>query len=398
MFKAFVALVLSLVLVTSLFGEVKVGETLSGEKAKEALKTAQKELKGNLKLPQKSARNVKAVGGMYPFDTFSIDYNKEGLLSINDSSGNPIVFVAYTLNQIVNLGNNLFVDNSALFDDTSYYVQEWDKKTNEYVGRNVNAYEYYNGGHNFNAAYTEWGMPHSNSFGMWIKISEYPNKNLTLFSRNENYVAGGGYRSDYFHFQLLPSGQLEVNTKITDYSVDSLVTSKSIPLNKWVYIQAIENVLDYQIKWETKDGVDSEEVSDTFVRDTLNIQDSEFFTQSKQKNRLFDTDTIRDYANNNKNTIQVKEIFYNPIVGMFELKDNYSAKEKLIFSVLYKNVDDEGNPEIYSISTLALEAYNLLASGSSSVVDMNDFDIYYDVNTLNIIMIDFRNTRQGAWE
>lgn len=50
------------------------------------------------------------------------------------------------------------------------------------------------------------------------------------------------------------------------------------------------------------------------------------------------------------------------------------------------------------LKTLALGAYNLLASGSSSVVDMNDFDIYYDVNTLNIIMIDFRNTRQGAWE
>ncbi len=36
MFKTFVGLVLSLILVTSLFGEVKVGETLSGEKAKEA--------------------------------------------------------------------------------------------------------------------------------------------------------------------------------------------------------------------------------------------------------------------------------------------------------------------------------------------------------------------------
>ena len=44
MFKAFVALVLSLVLVTSLFGEVKVGETLSGEKAKES-KMAPKGLK-----------------------------------------------------------------------------------------------------------------------------------------------------------------------------------------------------------------------------------------------------------------------------------------------------------------------------------------------------------------
>lgn len=44
MFKAFVGLVLSGVLATSLFGEVKVGETLSGEKAKES-KMAPKGLK-----------------------------------------------------------------------------------------------------------------------------------------------------------------------------------------------------------------------------------------------------------------------------------------------------------------------------------------------------------------
>lgn len=50
------------------------------------------------------------------------------------------------------------------------------------------------------------------------------------------------------------------------------------------------------------------------------------------------------------------------------------------------------------LKTLAIGAYNLLASGSSSVVSLEDFDIYCDANTLNIIMIDFRNTRQGAWE
>lgn len=50
------------------------------------------------------------------------------------------------------------------------------------------------------------------------------------------------------------------------------------------------------------------------------------------------------------------------------------------------------------LETFAIETYNLLASGSSSVVSLEDFDIYYDANTLNIIMIDFRNTRQGAWE
>ncbi|WP_158653948.1 hypothetical protein [Helicobacter pullorum] len=50
------------------------------------------------------------------------------------------------------------------------------------------------------------------------------------------------------------------------------------------------------------------------------------------------------------------------------------------------------------LKTFAIGAYNLLVSGSSSVVSLEDFDIYYDVNILNIIMIDFRNTRQGAWE
>lgn len=50
------------------------------------------------------------------------------------------------------------------------------------------------------------------------------------------------------------------------------------------------------------------------------------------------------------------------------------------------------------LETFAIETYNLLASGSSLVVSLEDFDIYYDANTLNIIIIDFRNTRQGAWE
>ena len=41
------------------------------------------------------------------------------------------------------------------------------------------------------------------------------------------------------------------------------------------------------------------------------------------------------------------------------------------------------------LKTFAIEAYNLLASGSSSVVDMNDFDIYYDNTTGNILAVDF---------
>lgn len=47
------------------------------------------------------------------------------------------------------------------------------------------------------------------------------------------------------------------------------------------------------------------------------------------------------------------------------------------------------------LKTFAIGAYNLLASGSSSVVDMNDFDIYYDDSTRNILAVDFRVNRRG---
>lgn len=47
------------------------------------------------------------------------------------------------------------------------------------------------------------------------------------------------------------------------------------------------------------------------------------------------------------------------------------------------------------LKTFAIEAYNLLASGSSSVVDMNDFDIYYDDSTGNILAVDFRVNYRG---
>lgn len=47
------------------------------------------------------------------------------------------------------------------------------------------------------------------------------------------------------------------------------------------------------------------------------------------------------------------------------------------------------------LKTFAIGAYNLLASGSSSVVDMNDFDIYYDDTTGNILAVDFRVNYRG---
>lgn len=97
--------------------------------------------------------------------------------------------------------------------------------------------------------------------------------------------------------------------------------------------------------------------------------------------RYLENDETRFYIN-------AKELFYNPVVGMFELMDNYNAKEKLIFST-------EGQIT-YDINTLIQESYTVLSGGTSSILNLNDIDVYYDPQTLNILLIDWRINRQGA--
>lgn len=97
--------------------------------------------------------------------------------------------------------------------------------------------------------------------------------------------------------------------------------------------------------------------------------------------RYLENDETRFYIN-------AKELFYNPVVGMFELMDNYNAKEKLIFST--------GGQITYDINTLIQESYTVLSGGTSSILNLNDIDVYYDPQTLNILLIDWRINRQGA--
>lgn len=380
--------------------EVKVGENIKGKEAVAKIKNTSKDLKPTLKVSK--AKELKsAIGGQYPFSTFEIDTTKESLLALKDASGNPIVYIAYTNNEIVNTGDKIAIIDALQTEAKNFYIQEWNSQTQKLEGRNINAYEYYNGGHNFNAAYTQWGRPHSNSFGMWVKFTNYPKEPVTIFSRDENIESVNGYRTDYFHFRLLSSGLLSISSKITDYSVDVITTKKPILLNKWVYIQATQEMLNYQIGWKAQDGSDEELVSDTFVKDTLEMKDEDQNLPnpkySIQRNRLFDLDSIRLYCQNNPNNVALQEAFYNPEVKMFELMNNYNAKEKLLSFAYYRHVDKENRPIFYSIEVLAVEAYNLLATGKSDIVSYEDFDIYYDENTFNIIVIDFRNHRRGAW-
>ena len=370
--------------------KVQIGEALSGKEAKEMLQNFPKEVKSAIKIPQKQTKVVKgARGGTYPYNNDVVppfNPSTDSLVALKDSAGNVILYITYTTDKpFAEVGNILAIDSSRLDSPKDYAVQKWNPDKKELYTEYVNARTYYNGGRNATDKYPEWGMPYSNSFGMWIKLGGYFSEAISLFNRNEIYKQDDpAWEYQYFNFELLPSGLLSVTTKYSDYSTERIITTKPIPLNKWVYIQAIEKVLDYQIGWKAEDGSDEELVQKTFGSQTIK------FSKDVSYQRYFSADDLMRYLENDETRfyINAKELFYNPIVGMFELMSNYNAKEKLIYST--------GGQVTYGINTLIQESYIVLTGGTSSILTLQDIDIYYDPQTLNILLIDWRVNRQGA--
>ncbi|WP_298495930.1 hypothetical protein [Helicobacter sp. UBA3407] len=393
--KLLVGLVFSSAFSTLIFAQiqpkVQIGEALSGKEAKEMLQNFPKEVKSAIKVPQNKQTKVakNARGGTYPYNNDVIppfNSSTDSLVALRNSAGNVVLYVTYTTDKpFAEVGNILTIDSSRLDSPKDYAVQKWNPDKQELYSEYVNARTYYNGGRNPTDKYPEWGMPYSNSFGMWIKLGGYFSEAISLFNRNEIYKQSDpAWEYQYFNFQLLPSGLLSVTTKYSDYSTERIITTKPIPLNKWVYIQAIEKVLDYQIGWKAEDGSDEELVQKTFGNQTIK------FSKDASYQRYFSVTDLMRYLENDETRfyINTKELFYNPIVGMFELMDNYNAKEKLIFST--------GGQITYDINTLIQESYTVLSGGTSSILNLNDIDVYYDPQTLNILLIDWRINRQGA--
>lgn len=369
--KLLVGLVFSSAFSTLIFAQiqpkVQIGEALSGKEAKEMLQNFPKEVKSAIKVPQNKQTKVakNARGGTYPYNNDVIppfNSSTDSLVALRNSAGNVVLYVTYTTDKpFAEVGNILTIDSSRLDSPKDYAVQKWNPDKQELYSEYVNARTYYNGGRNPTDKYPEWDMPYSNSFGMWIKLGGYFSEAISLFNRNEIYKQSDpAWEYQYFNFQLLPSGLLSVTTKYSDYSTERIITTKPIPLNKWVYIQAIEKVLDYQIGWKAEDGSDEELVQKTFGNQTIK------FSKDASYQRYFSVTDLMRYLENDETRfyINAKELFYNPVAGMFELMDNYNAKEKLIFST--------GGQITYDINTLIQESYTVLSGGTSSILNLND--------------------------
>lgn len=392
--KLLVSLIFSSAFSTLFFAQtqpkVQIGEALSRKEAKEMLQNFPKEVKSAIKILQnKQTKTKSARGGTYPYNNDVVPpFNSvnDSLVALRDSAGNVVLYVAYTTNKpFAEVGCILKPNFDRLESPNDYAVQKWNTSKQELYTEYVNAATYYNGGRNATDKYPEYGMPYSNSFGMWIKLGGYFSEAISLFNRNEIYKQDDpAWEYQYFNFKLLPTGLLSVTTRYGDYATQSITTTKPIPLNKWVYIQAIEKVLDYQIGWKAEDGSDEELVQQTFGNQTIK------FSKDTSYQRDFSVADLMLYLKNDETRfyINTKEIFYNPIVGMFELMDNYNAKEKLIYST--------GGQVTYDINTLVQESYNVLTGGTSSILTLQDIDIYYDPQTFNILLIDWRVNRQGA--
>ncbi|WP_297812158.1 hypothetical protein [uncultured Helicobacter sp.] len=378
--KLLVGLVFSSAFSALLFAQtqpkVQIDETLSGKEAKEILQNFPKEVKSAIKIPQNKQTKVakSARGGTYPYNNDVVppfNSSTDSLVALKNSAGNVVLYVTYTTDKpFAEVGNILTIDSSRLDSPKDYAVQKWNPDKQELYSEYVNVRTYYNGGRNPTDKYPEWGMPYSNSFGMWIKLGGYFSEAISLFSRNEIYKQSDpAWENQYFNFELLPSGLLSVTTKYSDYSTERITTKKPIPLNKWVYIQAIEKVLDYQIGWKAEDGSDEELVQKTFGNQTIK------FSNDASYQRYFSVTDLMRYLENDETRfyINAKELFYNPIVGMFELMNNYNAKEKLIYST--------GGQVTYGINTLIQESYIILSGGTSSILTLQDIDIYYDPQT-----------------
>ncbi len=402
MFGLVFASVFSVLLYAQTESKMQISEPLSGVEAKKALQNFPKESKSALEV-KKGAKG----GNLYPWSSLVFNENTESYLTLSDSAGNPILIVLYTNDSPgIIKEDNLVINNDELkmsCDEPecetecrndpeckakckteccpkykTYVVSKYDPTTKTFKTEKVCPYVYYNGGRNANAEYSEWGIPYTNSFGLWIKLGGYFTTPITLFNRNEVHSEAGGYRTDFFNFQVLESGKLSVKTKLTNTSFDNIITTKPIPLNKWVYVQAIQNVKKYQVGWKTEDGSDEDLVEKTFSP-SVALDDAQL------KSRQYNIKSLQNYieAGDNKYYLNVKEVFYEPTIQtMFALMNNYNTKEKLIFST--------GEVNSIPISILGLEAYKILAGIGSSIITINDFDIYYDDTTGNILAVDFR--------
>ncbi|MDE7255757.1 MAG: hypothetical protein K2N54_06230, partial [Helicobacter sp.] len=213
----------------------------------------------------------------------------------------------------------------------------------------------------------------------------------------------------------------------------SVETPKKIPLNRWVYIQGKQKGLLHTVGWKTAD--DESIASKTFERASVELrvipmrsafmhrvyfsslhsiavkdriapnapsvpanQKPEDFPWYEIYGKAPDIDSFtRFYITpfifpNSPQPIRVHEFFYQPLMEMFALMDNYDALDKDMAQMTYTfNLDTNLLIELINATTGNSEAFrfvNVVEDGA--IIAHENVDVYVD-SVGNAVVFDLRN-------
>ena len=284
-----------------------------------------------------------------------------------------------------------------------------------------------------------------NSAGGWFYLTSYPTTDLVIFDRSSHEMDKEGkvfpdIEHLSFRFIISKGGLAEIHRSSlpSAHVTMSVETPKKIPLNTWVYIQGKQKGLLHTVGWKTAD--DESIASKDFERASADLQVipmrsafmHEVYTkksddpkQDKRERITYESDlmapnapagaTYRDLGHypkaadlncttqifetkpifpDSSQPIALREFFYQPLMDMFTLMDNYESRDK----------DIGQNPtKVFGLDTsLLVELLNATVGASdyfrfASIVDADgipidyaNVDVYVDDN-YNAVVFDLRN-------
>ncbi|MDE7316434.1 MAG: hypothetical protein K2N12_01705, partial [Helicobacter sp.] len=340
-------------------------------------------------------------------DTFTFDPNTDDLYQF--TVGNQQMFLATKLNQ------------------TMFVPVQTVRITKEKYGQTLCA---------FMGLYRTDGSYDSrvgiNSAGGWFYLTQYPTTNIVVFDRSSWTKRKEDYKDVEhlsFRFIITKGGRAEIHRTVTEYGVtDYVATPKQIPLNTWVYIQGKQKGLTHTVGWKTAD--DSSVATKEFQRANIDLrvfpmrsafmhevytngiylEDSDLLApnapagQKPEEDIYFyekvpDLDcttyfyiTTRIFPETSQ-PIAVREFFYQPLMEMFTLMDNYDALDKDMAQSPTKvfGLDTNLLVELLNATAGASEYFRYVPIKQGKLtLEYANVDVYADSND-DAVVFDLRN-------
>ena len=271
-----------------------------------------------------------------------------------------------------------------------------------------------------------------NSAGGWFYFTKYPTTNIVVFDRSSWTKRKEDYKDVEhlsFRFIITKGGRAEIHRTVTEYGVtDYVATPKQIPLNTWVYIQGKQKGLTHTVGWKTAD--DSSVATKEFQRANIDLrvfpmrsafmhevytngiylEDSDLLApnapagQKPEEDIYFyekapDLDcttyfyiTTRIFPETSQ-PIAVREFFYQPLMEMFTLMDNYDALDKDMAQSPTKvfGLDTNLLVELLNATAGASEYFRYVPIKQGKLtLEYANVDVYADSND-DAVVFDLRN-------